>query len=99
MPTKTAKTRARTPKPAEGSLLNSVARSVGSTLGTIVAKTESAMGKPAEMLEDLKARASEIKRQATRKTASPRKKTAPARKKAAPAKRTSAKAKARKRSR
>jgi hypothetical protein len=98
MPAKTLnkKTPARTGKPVEEeSLLNSVARSVGSTLGSIVAKTESAMEKPAEVLEDLKARASEIQRQATKKA--PRARSA--RKKAALPKRASARKKAKKRSR
>lgn len=98
------RTQARAPKTADETLLNAVARTVGSTLGTIVAKTESVMENPGEFLEGLKARATEAvvtKPVVTkpRRAATPPKRTQPARKKAAPKKRASVKAKRRKTSR
>jgi hypothetical protein len=101
------RTQARAPKTE--TLLNAVARTVGSTLGTIVAQTESVMENPGEFLEGLKARAAEAvvtKPLVTkpRRAATPVQKARPARKKAAPKKaaakkRASVKAKGRKTSR
>ena len=98
------RTQARAPKTADETLLNAVARTVGSTLGTIVAKTESVIEKPGEVLEGLKAPATEAlvtKPLVTkpRRGATPPQKAQPARKKAAPKKRASVKAKGRKTSR
>ena len=90
----TKRTQARAPKTADETLLNAVARTVGSTLGTIVAKTESAMEKPGEVLEGLRPRAPKARR-----TPIKPKTTRASRKKAAPKKRASVKAKSRKTSR
>jgi hypothetical protein len=95
------RTQARAPKTE--TLLNAVARTVGSTLGTIVAKTESVIEKPGEVLEGLKARATEAVTRPPvtkpRRAVTPPRKARPARKKAAAKKRASVKAKGRKTSR
>ncbi|HEV2383609.1 MAG TPA: hypothetical protein VG206_27950 [Terriglobia bacterium] len=90
------RTQARAAKTADETLLNAVARTVGSTLGTIVAKTESVIEKRGEVLEGLKARAAEAvvtKPLVTkpRRAATPPQKARPARKKAAPKKAASKK--------
>lgn len=97
------KTPVTAPKPEEDdSLLNTVARTVGSTLGTIVARTEDAIEKRDEILETLKGGAAEIRervRSAGRATRSAmkakksrvgRKRAATSRNKAAPVRKKAA---------
>lgn len=68
-------------KPDADSLLNTVARTVGSTLGTIVAKTEQAIENRGEALEALKdsvsEKAAEVQQAVSRRTSAIRRSGAP----------------------
>ena len=81
------KTRATAEQPASDGVLHTVARTVGSTLGTLVAKTEKALESSGQAVEELKARALKVGRKPpVRKTGVVARKTSPAaRKKASPA--------------
>jgi hypothetical protein len=90
----------RARKPEAETLLNTVARTVGSALGSIVAKTESVIEKRDEILETLKPAAAQVRRAVSSAKKAPARKKVPARKvatkKAAPKKRASSAARARK---
>ena len=79
------KTQATPDKPAGDSVLNTVARTVGSTLGTLVAKTGKALESSGQAVEELKTRALEVghKPPARKTGVAARKRSVPARKKAA----------------
>ncbi|HEV3278506.1 MAG TPA: hypothetical protein VG860_16940 [Terriglobia bacterium] len=101
-PTRSGSAKATNVKAEPEGLLNTVARTVGSALGTIVARGESAMEKPGEVFDALKSRAVEARKTLAAKA--PKKKAAkpvrkPVRKKAVAKKSAPRKAKKTRRAR